>query len=274
MSAWCRVDEGSLSVQARHGVSDGTQQRPQLWRTDVARNAGLLGLLWVAYATTRSLTHQSTTAARSNAELLERFQRAAGIGFEADLQTAIAFPVAFVAANVYYLVHFPLTIALLSKAFRSDRTRTFLVLRNGLVSVTGIALAIHVAFPLAPPRLLPGYLDAGSTYGPDPYSIPGSDGANQLAAMPSMHVAWAILAGWAIWSLTQRRGVRVLAVAHPVATSLVVIVTGHHFVTDVAIGALLAGGTLLVQPLARRPASQRRDSPAPKTRAAHLGVSS
>ncbi len=214
---------------------------------DISFNGGLLALLWFAYSAVRSVAGETMAVARSNARWLELFQDRIGIGFEADLQNAIGVPAAFVAANAYYLVHFPITLLVLAVTFRRDRSWLFRKLRNKLIAVTGLALTIHLAYPMAPPRMFPGYIDAGAEFGPDPYSIPGSDGANQLAAMPSMHVAWAILVGWAIWTLTTHRGLRVFAFSHPFITCVVVVVTGHHFVTDVAIGGLLAAVTLFIQ---------------------------
>ena len=93
---------------------------------------------------------------------------------------------------------------------------------------------------MAPPRMLPGFVDAGAVFGPDPYAIAGSESANRFAAMPSMHAAWVILTGYAIWQLSTRHSLRAVAFLHPILTSFVVIVTGHHFVTDVAIGAAVA----------------------------------
>lgn len=125
-------------------------------------------------------------------------------------------------------------------AFWQHRTTTYSVLRNSLIGSTAVALLLHLVVPMAPPRMLPGFVDAGAAYGPDPYAIAGSESANQFAAMPSLHVAWAVLIGCTLWRLTTWRIVRSLAVLHPLVTALVVIITGHHFVADVGIGAALA----------------------------------
>ena len=61
-----------------------------------------------------------------------------------------------------------------------------------LVVVTLGALAIHVVFPLAPPRMMPGFVDTMVLYGPNPYNSQAVQSfANQYAAMPSLHVGWA-----------------------------------------------------------------------------------
>jgi hypothetical protein len=55
--------------------------------------------------------------------------------------------------------------------------------------------------------------------------------------MPSLHVAWALWSAVAVWSLSRQPTVRVLAVAYPVATLLVVLGTANHYLLDTAAGA-------------------------------------
>jgi len=94
--------------------------------------------------------------------------------------------------------------------------------------------------------MLPNFVDTTLTHGPNPYSIPGSGAVNQYAAMPSMHVGWAILTGYAIWKLSNRPSARATAVLHPILTAMVVIITGHHFISDALVGACLAAIFLAV----------------------------
>ena len=68
--------------------------------------------------------------------------------------------------------------------------------------VTFAALIIHVAFPLAPPRWMPGFVDTMSEFGPGIYPRNALDGAaNQIAAMPSLHFGWAMIAAIAVISV-------------------------------------------------------------------------
>lgn len=217
-----------------------SNHRLHLRRLDAPAHVLLLAGLWFGYAAVRNLTNGTQHAAMDNASRLLDAESALGIDIEGGLQSALDFPQVFMAANTYYLVHFPLTLTVMALAFWRRRTTVFSVLRNSLIATTAVALVVHLFVPMAPPRMLPGFVDAGRAYGPDPYAIAGSENANQFAAMPSMHVAWAILAGYAIWHISDRRLVRVFGALHPVITSVVVIVTGHHFASDVAIGASLA----------------------------------
>ena len=68
--------------------------------------------------------------------------------------------------------------------------------RNWFLSVTLLALVIHVAYPLAPPRMLDhqGFVDTLQRYGPSIYTEDTNQSvANQFAAMPSLHFGWALL---------------------------------------------------------------------------------
>lgn len=217
----------TLIQLSRHGI-------------DVVGNVGLIGILWFAYAAVRNAAGNTRLVALDNATRLLDVESALGIDIESAVQAAVAWPQASVAANSYYLLHFPLTLTIMAIAFVRSRKTVFPALRNAVIACTAVALGIHTLMPMAPPRMLPGILDMGLTHGPDPYSLAGSSHANQFAAMPSMHVAWAILCGYAIWQLSRHRGIRMIGVAHPVVTSFVVVLTGHHFVADVAIGAALA----------------------------------
>jgi len=93
-------------------------------------------------------------------------------------------------ANAYYAaVHFPLTVGFLGWLFvrHEDRYRAF---RSRLAVLTGLAMLVHLAFPLAPPRMLggAGFVDTAAAYGPTVYGNPGADSvSNQFAAMPSLH---------------------------------------------------------------------------------------
>jgi hypothetical protein len=59
---------------------------------------------------------------------------------------------------------------------------------------------------------------------------------NQLAAMPSLHVGWALWCAWVVFTLTERRWVRIAAIAYPIGTTLVVVGTANHYVLDAVAG--------------------------------------
>jgi hypothetical protein len=62
---------------------------------------------------------------------------------------------------------------------------------------------------------------------------------NPVAAMPSLHVAFAVVTGAAIAERTDSRAVKAAAYAYPPLVSLVVAATGNHYVLDAVGGAAL-----------------------------------
>ena len=167
------------------------------------------------------------------------------------------------AANVFYVsVHFPATIAFLVWMWLR-RPAAYTWARSVLVSVTMVALLLHVTFPLAPPRMLPGegFVDTMAQFGPSAYGAGTESVTNQYAAMPSLHAAWAIFIGFALVAVLNTRW-RWLALLHPVLTVLVVVATGNHYWLDViAAGALIVLAMLVhgFGPAAAGPVSAPRD---------------
>lgn len=146
-------------------------------------------------------------------------------------------------ANAYYIVcHVaPLGVFLVWLFVR--HRDTFGRWRNQLAFVSLLCMAIQV-IPVAPPRFFPeyGFIDTGAVYGPRVYDSSGAAAVGQLAAMPSMHVAWAMLIGIATVSVSRSRW-RWLGAAHAFLTVFAVTVTGYHWLADglVAAAILLAG---------------------------------
>ncbi|HEU5033764.1 MAG TPA: phosphatase PAP2 family protein, partial [Mycobacteriales bacterium] len=112
--------------------------------------------------------------------------------------------------------------------------------RNALIVLSLIGLVVYWLYPVAPPRLLPGFHDTVRQHIPAAYSVEAAK-ANLYAAFPSLHMAWALWCGIALWLLSARRWVRVVAVAHPVVTAFTVLATGNHYVIDLFAGVAIVG---------------------------------
>jgi membrane-associated phospholipid phosphatase len=89
--------------------------------------------------------------------------------------------------------------------------------------------------------------------------------ADQLAAMPSMHLGYAVWCALVAWRVARHRRTKVLAlifgICYPLLTALVVMSTGNHYLLDVVCGA--ATTLLAVVIVEVVPASLRRRRPAP-----------
>ncbi len=221
-------------------------------RRRLLREAVLLALLWGAYSVGRLIAAQHTGHAFFHADEVWSVERGLQLPNEAHLQTwLLQWPLSIRAANSYYAwVHFPATVACLAWLF-VRRPRHYLWFRRVLASITAAALMIHLIYPLAPPRMLPqhGFVDAGVRFGQSVYGpVAGSNGlANQFAAMPSLHVGWALAVALALAAATSGK-LRVLWFAHPAITFVVVVVTANHFWLDGLVSATLVAVAVAIQP--------------------------
>jgi membrane-associated phospholipid phosphatase len=66
---------------------------------------------------------------------------------------------------------------------------------------------------------------------------------NLYAAVPSMHVAFALMIGGTLSRLVRWRVVRVLWMLYPFLMAFVIVVTANHFIVDAILGALTAGAS-------------------------------
>ncbi len=157
-------------------------------------------------------------------------------------------------SDYYDNAHFVVTLGLLGWLWWrwADLYRP---LRNSLVVVNLLGFAVFWLYPVAPPRMLKGFTDVvASTHAFGGWHSGAlASHANQVAAMPSLHMAWAVWCTVALWQLSQRRWVRGLAVAYPCVTALAVLATGNHFVLDLVGGlVVMAIAVAIVQVASRR----------------------
>jgi hypothetical protein len=213
---------------------------------------------YFVYSTIRNSNEGSPGVARANAYRLMDWQEALGINHEGAIHRwALEYKPLIIASNYFYgSLHFVVTIGVgiwLFRRFSDDYPR----FRNTLAITTAVALIGFIMFPLMPPRLLPasyGFVDTLEQY-PTLWSFnsgAASKISNQYAAMPSVHVAWAT---WCTLALVPRLSSRVgkwLAIAYPIVTVVVIVLTGNHFVIDAAGGlAILAIGWVAADKLTR-----------------------
>ena len=210
--------------------------------TTIVLNLATFGLLWLGYSTVRRITADSTKIAAENAVNLVKFQDWMGFPNEATLQSwFIDSEVLIKVANTFYFVmHFPsMILFLLWVMFR--KIEWMPQVRASLCLATFSGLIIHLLFPLMPPRLMGsyGFIDTAKVFGPDPYALGIAKAANEFAAMPSLHVGWALLIALAAIRILKTPA-RWLMLLHPILTTVVVVITANHFWLDIIVGAILA----------------------------------
>jgi hypothetical protein len=239
-----------------HSLS-AVRSRPR-WYAEIA----LVGLLYAAYERSRAAAPSRPGIALTHAHAVASLERSLHLDLEAPLNRVFAAHNWLGALGGYYYgsLHFVVTIGVLVWLYvrRPElypRARTMLVVTNLA------ALAVFVAYPVAPPRMavtgMTDILVTHNIFGAAHAATAGSF-VNLYAAMPSLHVGWAT---WcAYWVVRSHRGVRGRQSAwlYPVATTLVVLGTANHYFLDAAAGvAVVLAAGLLTAPALRVSMRQR-----------------
>jgi hypothetical protein len=119
-------------------------------------------------------------------------------------------------------------------------------LRNALLAGGIVGLPVYVLWPLAPPRLTDlGYTDTVARSVVDGVARPVGV-ANEIAAMPSFHVAYLVVVSAVAWRVSRSVLLRAWCVLHPATMGWVVLATGNHWVLDLPAGVVLAVVALAV----------------------------
>jgi hypothetical protein len=208
------------------------------------RELALVVSLLLLYKYGRTLVRGEGATAIEHAHELMRLERDVGIFTEERLQDAFlrAGTSAEWMLNAYYLyAHVFVTAAAFLWLYARHPT-TYRRFRNVMVAMTVAGLALHLLYPLAPPRMFPdlGFVDLGRVVGPSSYGhgSPYQGFANQFAAMPSLHFGWAVAIAWAAILAASSR-LRWFAVAHPVLTLAAIVLTANHYWLDAFVALLL-----------------------------------
>jgi hypothetical protein len=169
------------------------------------------------------------------------------------------------AAGLFYLwVHFPATVGALVWA-RLERRRAFPLARDAFLATQALTVAGYLLVPTAPPRMT-------AAFGGTPAALHADRLAQSVqspyAALPSGHVAFAVLVAAIVAGLARRWAVRVAALLYPGLVTAVVVGTANHLWADAVAGvvAATAGGALAVTTRTVRGRRAARSGEAPRTR--------
>jgi hypothetical protein len=211
----------------------------------IREGAPLLILYWL-YSTIRWLIARSSPyEAFQNAIKIIDLESRIGIFHELTIQNWLIYHATDVVriANEFYTIgYFPVLILFSVLLYRFDPER-FSIFKMTFLLGLGFALVCFSVFPLAPPRLVPGFgfVDTQQLFGPSLYNRKSVlSFYNPYAAMPSLHFGWALLVGIMAYSF-EHRAFKIFGVLYPGCMALVVVTTGHHFFLDIVGGGIIVG---------------------------------
>lgn len=211
---------------------------PRWWQ-----ELALIGIGYYLYREARNLVPNQPSIAHRHGRSVQWLQDQLHLNFELSINHFVDHNEWLAQTMDYYYatLHFVITIVVLVWLFIA-RARIYRGLRTALFATTLIGLAGFFLYPLAPPRLLPqyGYIDTLAKYHTwgslaDPNV---AEHTNQFAAMPSLHIAWAVWCAIAVFYCVRPWWLRGLAVLYPIGTLLVIVGTANHFIID-AVGGLI-----------------------------------
>lgn len=230
------------------------------------RELVLLAALYLGYSASRLLADDSFTPAASRALQLLDLEQVVGIDLEGQLNGwFLAVPILGLVASYWYVtLHYLVTGGILIWLYRRG-PEVYLPARTALAVATILGLVLYLMVPMAPPRMLEGYVDvlqihAGAGWWGTDASAPRGLGGltNELAAFPSLHAGWALWVVLVVRRHMAARWARALAWTYAAATALVIVGTANHWVLDVVVGWLVvAAAWEIVNETNSRPGDER-----------------
>jgi hypothetical protein len=240
--------------------------RPRLrWWTELP----LILLVYGCYSAGRLLARGDVTSAVDHGLAILRIEKALYLNAEHPLnrlftrEAWLGVPADFWYASLHYLI----TPAILVWLFRA-RAPHYRAARTWLMTSTFMGLIGFTLLPTCPPRLLSadhGFVDTMAQYssygwwGGEASAPRGMGGmTNQYAAMPSLHVGWALWCGVLLWRHGGTRLTKVLGVVYPLVTAIVVMGTANHYLLDAVAGVAVMGVGYLLAPALMRAVDRLR----------------
>jgi hypothetical protein len=216
---------------------------------DLARQWFLFAAAYYVYRLVRGLVDGRANSAYQHARDIVDLERSLHSFVEVDIQQwALHNPFFINVADWMYVnSHFLVTTTFLIWLY-VKRNHAYYFVRNMFMVSMLFALVGYLVFPAAPPRFLPewGFQDTVADF----FGEGVSDGAsvlyNPYAAVPSMHVAFALMIAVPAVQLVRGYALKLAWSLYPLLVTFVVIATGNHFWFDAALGAIVAGGSALL----------------------------
>jgi hypothetical protein len=236
---------------------------PQGW-LDLLRQLALFAIAYYGYQLVRGTVDGKVAVATWNATKLIWLEHQLHFFVEPSVQAWATNKdwIVDVTSVAYVYLHFVVTVGALVWLYLR-RNSSFYFVRNMFMVAMALALVGYILYPTAPPRLMPewGFTDpVAQVTGVREDQGTVSALVNLYAAVPSMHVCFALMTGVSLSRLVKPRPLKVFWCCYPLFITFVVVVTGNHYLMDAIIGALVAivSGVAASQGFARvRPAAWR-----------------
>jgi membrane-associated phospholipid phosphatase len=246
-------EAGPMRVALRHRLFSLLPRGP----LDLVRQIAIVSLFDIAYELSRVVATGGRGAAFAHAHSVVDTERSLGIFRELSVQRfALHAPgiVLDIANWTYFNAQFTVTFAFLLWAYLRH-TERYTTIRNTVIAADAIGLVGYLAYPTAPPRMLPrlGFTDTLNHAAVNHHSGAIASLANPYAAMPSLHTAYALIFGVSGVVLARRWWIRGMWALYPGLVVFSIIATANHFVLDAAAGATVAvlAGTFTMAVLPR-----------------------
>lgn len=222
---------------------------PRGW-VDAARQLLLFAAAYYAYQIVRGTADGKVAVAAWNATTIINLEQSLHVFAEPSVQAwASSTEWIIHGADWMYLnSHFVITVGAIVFIYLR-RNDAFYFVRNMFMIAMGFALVGYALYPTAPPRLMPewGFADSVAMFtGVRVENEPVSALLNLYAAVPSMHVCFALMVGWPLARLVKWRPLKVAWFLYPFLVTFVVVATGNHYFIDAFLGALTAATSALL----------------------------
>jgi hypothetical protein len=204
----------------------------------------LIAVVYMLYDGSRFIVAGRQSTALMHAVGVLHLEQATDLNWERTLNQVVsahallAVPADYIYATMHYIVT-PLVLIWMWRRHRDAYPRA----RTSLLVATVLGLVGFSLLPVAPPRMLPGFVDTMAQYsgagwwGQNASAPKGLGGlTNQFAAMPSLHVGWALWCGWQLIRHGEHVITRVSGVLYPALITVVVVATGNHYLLDAFAG--------------------------------------
>src|SRR3954451_8136333 len=201
---------------------------------------GLFLLAYAVYTVARFFTIGDLSDAMGNAHWIVDVENTFHLGFEASVQQALDGTwVIWVLNRLYLLAQLGVIPAALIFLYHRSQA-LYASLRNTILATWLISVPVYGLFPVAPPRLSDlGIVDTiSSQTGMDMASNFSTRFYNELAAVPSLHVGFAVAVGFALFAAIRNPWIRWVALLWGPVVGLAVVATGNHFVFDMIAGVV------------------------------------